>query len=547
MLHRPRTPFVLALVLGLAALGLHSLQRNALQGHLADASRNEVAKDAARAAATIDEEVRRLSEFAHSLKVSGGPFLELPHGLDGLWIVSSIGSSPPFTELGQVGTPVGVPLSANGSAAGMWRSSSGQALLVSALPLDAERTLIIGRLLEETATRALARTANRTCKLWDLASEVPLPSEADRALPLLSHSSHLVRTDEQGFLVAYRAYGDLAGRPQVLLEARSPHALGHLPAPFMAASLAACIGLALLCWVACVFWRVGRTGQEPPPKDDTNTREMGGVIHNMGNVLNSVNISAAIVSRKVQDLSIQDLGGISTALELHKDDLAGFVSNDDRGQHLQPLLSALSDQLIGEQERLTDEMQSLSDGIEHICDLLRSQQGRAPIEDRSESIQIATLLEKALAITDHSLGTDCQLEVVREFIPDASVETDKHSLLEILVNLIQNARQAMASQDSRPRVLTLRTESSGTTRIRIEVQDSGSGIAPDAMGRVFELGFTTKIEGHGYGLHTAALAARELGGALWASSQGEACGATFTLELPTHPSEAQIAGKGDAL
>ena len=135
--------------------------------------------------------------------------------------------------------------------------------------------------------------------------------------------------------------------------------------------------------------------------------------------------------------------------------------------------------------------------------------------------------------------------MVREFDEADSIETDKNNLIEILVNLVQNARQSMTSSTSNVNRLTLRVHRTGPARVLIEVEDTGVGITPDCMGKVFHLGFTTKEDGHGYGLHTAAIAAREMGGALWASSAGEGLGATFTLELPTSPALSQIARRED--
>jgi signal transduction histidine kinase len=64
------------------------------------------------------------------------------------------------------------------------------------------------------------------------------------------------------------------------------------------------------------------------------------------------------------------------------------------------------------------------------------------------------------------------------------------------------------------------------------VSDNGVGIASENLTRIFNHGFTTRKDGHGFGLHSGALAAREMGGALWAQSDGPGKGATFTLELP---------------
>ena len=184
-------------------------------------------------------------------------------------------------------------------------------------------------------------------------------------------------------------------------------------------------------------------------------------------------------------------------------------------------------------------MATLSEGIEHICQLIKSQQDYAVQAEIVEEVDLIKRLEEALDITDHGLGSDPNLSVIREFEEPVQVALDKHKLLEILVNLIQNARQAMAASRDQ-RVLKLGLSKVRDDRVRITVTDSGMGIAPDNLVKVFSLGFTTRRDGHGYGLHTAAVAARDLGGELWAESAGEGYGATFVLELPVPSSSKEL-------
>ena len=68
--------------------------------------------------------------------------------------------------------------------------------------------------------------------------------------------------------------------------------------------------------------------------------------------------------------------------------------------------------------------------------------------------------------------------------------------------------------------------------MKISYIDNGIGIPADNLTRIFGHGFTTRKEGHGFGLHSGALAAKELGGALTVESDGPGKGATFTLEFP---------------
>jgi signal transduction histidine kinase len=79
--------------------------------------------------------------------------------------------------------------------------------------------------------------------------------------------------------------------------------------------------------------------------------------------------------------------------------------------------------------------------------------------------------------------------------------------------------------------VTLRV-ASGEGRVRVSVIDNGVGIPAENLTRIFNQGFTTRKDGHGFGLHSGALAARELGGSLHVHSDGAGQGASFTLELP---------------
>ena len=106
-------------------------------------------------------------------------------------------------------------------------------------------------------------------------------------------------------------------------------------------------------------------------------------------------------------------------------------------------------------------------------------------------------------------------------------------VLQILLNLLRNAKRAIDDAGKPERLIRIRIRRYGDDRVRIEVTDSGVGLAPENATRIFAHGFTTKLDGHGFGLHSGALAARQLGGSLWAESDGPGLGATFTLELPS--------------
>jgi C4-dicarboxylate-specific signal transduction histidine kinase len=114
---------------------------------------------------------------------------------------------------------------------------------------------------------------------------------------------------------------------------------------------------------------------------------------------------------------------------------------------------------------------------------------------------------------------------------------DKHKVLQILVNLVRNAKYACDESGKTDKQITLRVDVA-EGGVRISVIDNGVGIPAENMGRLFTHGFTTRQSGHGFGLHSGALAAQELGGSLHAVSDGPGRGAAFILELPCVPREA---------
>ena len=257
-----------------------------------------------------------------------------------------------------------------------------------------------------------------------------------------------------------------------------------------------------------------------------------GILHNVGNVLNSVNISASLIGQRLDDLCIGDLERLADVLSQHSADLGKFLTEDPRGKHIEPFLGALVGQLQTERTSIRDEVQSLTDGIEHICELIKSQQGIAKKTSLLEFTNLAERFDEALMITQKAQGESSQLVVIKRYENLPEIEIDKHRLLEILVNLIQNARQA-TSGPSQEVLLELKQAENGM--IALSVADNGCGIAKEDLVRIFSMGYTTRADGHGFGLHSCANVAKEMGGNLQVDSDGVGRGARFTLEVPQTP------------
>lgn len=266
------------------------------------------------------------------------------------------------------------------------------------------------------------------------------------------------------------------------------------------------------------------------------------VLHNVGNILNSLNVSASVLSEQLQKSKTPNLAKAVGLLGEHRHELAHYLKEDPKGRRLPDYLEALSAHLLAERQLLVQEITSLQDHIDHIKRVVIMQQRYAQCSGVTEQVSAESLLEDALRLSvadpvSHSL------KIVREYNPVAVLSVDRHKVLQILVNLLNNSVQALESR-SEDRRLTLRTMPLTPGRVCIEVEDNGCGIAAENLSSIFQHGFTTKSGGHGFGLHSGALAAIELGGCLNAKSEGPGRGACFSLVLPLSqvaPSQDQAA------
>jgi len=256
------------------------------------------------------------------------------------------------------------------------------------------------------------------------------------------------------------------------------------------------------------------------------------VLHNVGNVLTSVNVSSTLLAERVRQSRVSVLPKLATLLSERATEPA-FFTEDERGRQLPGYLQKLSEHLAQEQHWLLQEIDSLAKNIEHIKDIVSMQQAYAKLGGVTESVQISELAEHALHINASALVRH-DVQVVRDYQAAPPVVVDKHKVLQVLVNLIRNAKYACDESGRHGKQLIVRVSHSDD-RVRVLVADNGIGIPPENLTRIFNHGFTTRRQGHGFGLHSGALAAQEMGGALRAHSDGLGHGATFTLELPLAP------------
>ena len=257
------------------------------------------------------------------------------------------------------------------------------------------------------------------------------------------------------------------------------------------------------------------------------------VLHNVGNVLNSVNVSVGQIHSTLQRTPVGDFSRIGQMVRDHAGDLSVYLVQDEKGKQIPTYLVKLAEQVNTNYAGIEKELDSLGSNIEHIRRIITAQQGLTTSRVLLEPTQLTEVIEQALLINRDALERG-RVTVVREYDGLPPIMSDQHQILQIVVNLISNAIHAMDDAPGRPKRLTVMIgyDQDSREQALIQVRDTGCGIAADRFTRLFTQGFTTRKDGHGLGLHSSFLAAKLLGGAMSATSEGEGQGATFTLTLP---------------
>lgn len=282
-----------------------------------------------------------------------------------------------------------------------------------------------------------------------------------------------------------------------------------------------------------------RTDELVATKEQAQLRYLAGkaevatsVLHNVGNALHSINVSVNLISERLRESKLPFLERTVQMFQEHAADLGTFLGSDPRGQKLLPYLLDLGKVLEREREKTMRDVESLSRHLEHIKAIVATQQEYARLRNVVEPIALATVVQDAESLLGASIEKS-GIEIVREFADFPLVKTDKQKLIQVLVNLLKNAvescRQAHKGGGGR---VTIHLADAGEAGATITVRDNGVGIAADSLNKIFTHGFTTKKDGHGFGLHSAANTVRELGGTIRVHSDGLGLGAGFVVGLP---------------
>lgn len=255
------------------------------------------------------------------------------------------------------------------------------------------------------------------------------------------------------------------------------------------------------------------------------------ILHNVGNILNSVNVSALILKKNISNIHYKKLSVIKTMFDENINHLSEYLLNNPKGKFILPYLDALSKALQEEYEENMKEAISLENNINNIKEIISMQQSLSGISNLSEKISISDLIHNAVKSV---LLEKHKIEIRIEIAPGITdFVTDKSKLFQILTNLLTNAKDSVLFHKPNDfKEIAISVKKTNENYINIKISDNGIGIQKNNLERIFSFGFTTKKTGHGLGLHCSAIYARDLGGTLNAKSNGFGKGAQFVLILP---------------
>ncbi|WP_454781055.1 ATP-binding protein [Legionella sp. WA2022007384] len=260
------------------------------------------------------------------------------------------------------------------------------------------------------------------------------------------------------------------------------------------------------------------------------------ILHNIGNILNSSNVSITLLKNSFKQDYDKKLLKIMEMMEKNKLNLADFLSHDPKGKIIPQYLLTLAKIILEENKKNNTEVNNLQNDLQHINQIVDTQKSISGLSSVNEKVYLPELIDTAVNITMSS-SKNGGIKIIKEFHPAPLVIVDKSKLLQILINLIQNAKESILENNSIPiKEIKLIVQKSEKKSVQVIVEDNGVGINADNLQRIFAFGFTTKTNGHGFGLHSSALSARDMGGSLLAESKGEGYGAQFVLTLPIRDS-----------
>ena len=260
------------------------------------------------------------------------------------------------------------------------------------------------------------------------------------------------------------------------------------------------------------------------------------VLHNIGNAVTAITDDAEQILR-----AARDLGRVAELLLADADRTSKLLPSPGDSPHNLPQVVA---RLLTVQREIARTIQG--DGIQeraariersvrHIADIVRIQQSAALPSGGSSSFSLQRLLDDALVMQGESLSRH-EVTVTMNIDPKADeVTTYRNRLLQALINMIKNSYEAIRERQAEEPIaghIVITSRAVSPERVELSIADNGIGIEQDRLQSIFRFGYSTKVRGSGFGLHSVANFVQEQGGHIEARSAGRNQGAELLIELP---------------
>jgi signal transduction histidine kinase len=260
------------------------------------------------------------------------------------------------------------------------------------------------------------------------------------------------------------------------------------------------------------------------------------VLHNIGNAMNNVTVGLSMLKRLASHQFFTVVDQLQNLVTLHAHDLPDFIQNDERGKKLPSMLTHLGGAAKSLQAQQDSEIKRIALSVSHILEIIAWQQNVAVENHLFMDLLPGTLVKDAILITQAGMDQR-HITVTVQDETNENIRIERHKALQILVNFLRNAEQAIEGINREDGKIQLTVRFPDKDNIEFTVRDNGCGISQEVKDRLFQFGFTTKPQGHGFGLHSCVMVAKEMGGEVNAASDGVGQGSCFTLRLPRAPKE----------
>ncbi|RKU22827.1 hypothetical protein C6503_03425 [Candidatus Poribacteria bacterium] len=258
------------------------------------------------------------------------------------------------------------------------------------------------------------------------------------------------------------------------------------------------------------------------------------ILHNIGNAINSVAVGIDTIHHQLtNDQLTSRLNALANAIEHHQDNFSDYVKNDPQGQKVLPFILTLSDDYNVVSREWKQIVQRIRDRTRHIVDIIRTQDSYNITSGTRKDINLTAAISDALKILQDSIDRrDIHIEIDADTVPK-EIRIQESQFHQTLVNIIKNAIEAIdalaeSGEHSKIPRIQFRATINGDF-FCLDVTDSGIGIAPEHMDKIFSAGFTTKAQGNGLGLHSSANFVIGSGGRIQALSEGKGKGTTIRI------------------